>query len=299
MKKQQWVGSGMLLLAAIIWGCAFVAQSVAMEHIGPFTFGGLRFALGGVALLPVIFVRRRQGISGGRLRDLLVGGVLCGCFLFFASAAQQIGLLYTTVGKSGFITALYVVLVPVAGLLLFRRRVSPLLMISVAAAVGGLYLLCGQTGLSLNKGDVYTFFCALLFTGHILTVDHVAERVDGVQLSCMQFFVCALLNGITALMFEPAVTVTMVVDSWLPLLYTGLLSSGVAYTLQILGQKRTPPAVASLLMSLESVFAVLAGAILLGQWLTPRETVGCCLMFAAVLVAQIPTTSKQKRTSRE
>ncbi|MBO5797300.1 MAG: DMT family transporter, partial [Clostridia bacterium] len=221
MKKQQWLGSGMLLLAAIIWGCAFVAQSVAMEHIGPFTFGGLRFALGGLALLPVIALRKKQGLPSGKTRDLLLGGVLCGGCLFFASAAQQIGLIYTTVGKSGFITALYVVLVPVAGLLFFRRRVSPLLILSVVAAVGGLYLLCGQTGFTLNQGDVYTFLCAILFTGHIMTVDSFVERVDGMQLSCVQFFVCAALNGVAALITEPPVTLPMITASWLPLAYTG------------------------------------------------------------------------------
>lgn len=298
MKREQVVGGGMLLLAAIIWGCAFVAQSVAMDHIGPFTFGGLRFAVGGVALLPVIAVRRAFERKRGnrpqrRLRDLLLGGAVCGTVLFLASASQQVGLLYTTVGKSGFITALYIVLVPIGGFFLFRRRLSPLLIVSVAAALVGLYLLCMQDGVSLNRGDVYTFICALLFTVHILSVDVFVDKVDGVQLSCLQFFVCALLNGVVALVREPAVSLEVVSAAWLPLAYTGVMSSGVAYTLQILGQKRTPPAVASLLMSTESVFAALAGAVLLSEWLSPREIVGCCLMFAAVLAAQAPAL-KQK-----
>lgn len=208
--------------------------------------------------------------------------------------APQLGLLYTTPGKSGFITAMYIVLVPIGGLLVFRRRLSPLLLVSLAAAVGGLYLLCMTEGLSLNRGDLYTMFAAVLFAVHILTVDVFAAKTDGVQLSCLQFFVCGLLNGAVALITEPPVTLEMLKAAWLPLLYTGVFSSGVAYTFQVLGQKRTPPTVASLLMSTESVFAVLAGAVLLGQWLSPRETWGCVLMFAAVILAQIPLPAKQE-----
>lgn len=305
MRRKQLVGSGMLLLAALIWGCAFVAQSVAMEHIGPFCFGAMRFAIGGITLLPVMAVsaaarvRRGETIAPSRrCRDLWVGGVLCGGLLFFASSAQQLGLLYTSVGKSGFITALYIVLVPIGGLLVFRRRLSPLLTVSIAAAVGGLYLLCMQGGLSLNRGDVYTFVCAILYTGHILAVDAFAPKTDGVQLSCLQFFVSALLNGAVALLCEPTVSWEMVKAAWLPLLYTGVMSSGVAYTFQILGQKRTSPAVASLLMSTESVFAALAGAVLLEQWLSLRELAGCCFMLVAVLVAQIPAlVSSTKKAS--
>lgn len=279
----------MLLLAALIWGCAFVAQSVAMDHLGPFTFGSMRFFMGALVLLPVIAWRSKKQPAKTRLRDVLLGGAVCGTLLFFATAAQQIGLIYTTVGKSGFITALYVVLVPLAGWVLFRRRVSPLLWVAAAAALGGLYLLCGENGFSLNRGDVYTLLCAVFFGAQIMAVDYFVTRVDGVVLSCLQFAVSGVLNGIVALIAEPAISWSAVTAAWLPLCYTGILSSGVAYTLQILGQKRTPPAVASILMSLESVFAVLAGAVILLQWPTPREAVGCVLMFAAVIVAQIPS----------
>ncbi len=281
----------MLLIAALIWGCAFVAQSVAMDFLGPFTFGSLRFFLGALVLLPVIWYRGKKlgQPLAARPRDVLVGGALCGGFLFLASSAQQIGLMYTTVGKSGFITALYVILVPFAGWLLFRQRVSPLVWIAAAVALGGLYLLCGESGFSLNRGDVYTLVCAVFFTGQIIAVDYYVTRVDGVLLSCLQFAVSGVLNGAVALVTEPAVAWQAVAEAWLPLCYTGLLSSGVAYTFQILGQKRTPPAVASILMSLESVFAVLAGAVLLMQWPTMRESFGCVLMFAAVLIAQKPS----------
>ncbi len=301
MKKSQLVGSGMLLLAAVIWGCAFVAQSVAMDNMGPFTFGALRFALGGLTLLPVIGVvslrRRRAGRPAvGSVGSRLVGGTVCGVFLFLASAAQQIGLIYTSVGKSGFITALYVVFVPIAAWVVFRRKMSALLIFSVAAAVCGLYLLCINGGMILNIGDVYTLAAALLFTGQILAVDHYGQKMDAVQLSCLQFFTCALLNAVAAAIWEPPVTWAGIAAVWLPIAYTGILSCGVAYTFQILGQQRTPPAAASLLMSLESVFSVLGGAVILGQWLTLRELLGCCLMFMAVVVAQLPVgrTKKQK-----
>ncbi len=296
--KQTLVGSGMLLIAALIWGCAFVAQSVAMDFLGPFTFGSLRFFLGALVLLPVIWYRKKKQGNPlvARPRDTLVGGVLCGGFLFLASSAQQIGLMYTTVGKSGFITALYVILVPFAGWLLFRQRVSSLVWVAAAVALGGLYLLCGESGFSLNRGDVYTLVCAVFFTGQIIAVDHYVTRVDGVLLSCLQFAVSGVLNGVVALVTEPAIAWQAVVAAWLPLCYTGILSSGVAYTFQILGQKRTPPAVASILMSLESVFAVLAGAVLLMQWPNMRESFGCVLMFAAVLFAQIPSMITKPHT---
>ncbi len=291
--KQSLIGSGMLLLAALIWGCAFVAQSVAMESMGPFSFGSLRFFMGALVLLPVIALRKKKAMHTPTApQDALAGGALCGGLLFLASSAQQIGLMYTTVGKSGFITALYVVLVPLAGFVLFRRRVSPLLALAALAAMVGLYLLCGENGFSVNRGDAYTLACAVFFAAQILAVDHFVTRVDGVLLSCLEFTVSGILNGITALIFEPALTWRMLAATWLPMCYTGVLSSGVAYTLQILGQKRTQPALASILMSLESVFAVLAGAVILLQWPTPREAVGCAVMFAAVILAQVPTKSK-------
>lgn len=302
MKKEQWIGSGMLLLTAFIWGMAFVAQSVAMNDIGPFTFGALRYLLGAVALLPVMAIgrvmRRRRGEPAAEnRRDLWIGGVVCGVLLCVASTIQQWGLLYTTVGRSGFITALYVVLVPIGALLVFRRPQSPLVLISVAAAVGGLYLLCWQNGPALNRGDVYTAVCALFFTAHILVLSHFAPRVDGVKLSCIQFMVCAVLNAVASVIWEPTFRWSSVAAAWLPLLYTGVMSSGVAYTLQTLGQKRTPPAVASVLMSMESVFAALAGAVLLGQWLSLREILGCLLMFAAVILAQVPL--KRRRSAAD
>lgn len=289
----------MLLLTAFIWGTAFVAQSVAMDFMGPFTFGALRYALGALTLTPVMavtaIIRRRRGVPlTDSRRDLWLGGTLCGAMLFLASASQQVGIQYTTVGRSGFITALYVVLVPVGALLVFRRSLSPLVAVSVAAAVAGLYLLCWQDGPALNRGDVYTAVCAVFFTAQILAMSQFAPRVDGVKLSFIQFAVCALLNAVVAVVREPLVQWSAVTQGWLPLLYAGVMSSGMAYTMQTLGQKRTSPAVASVLMSMESVFAAIAGAVILGQWLSVRETVGCVLMFAAVILAQIPVKRRGK-----
>jgi len=184
---------------------------------------------------------------------------------------------------------LYVVLVPIAGWVLFRRRVSPLLAVAAVAAMIGLYLLCGEEGLRIGVGDIYTLACAFFFTAQILAVDHFVTRVDGVLLSALQFVTSGMLNGAAALFTEPPVTLRGIAATWLPLCYVGIFSSGVAYTLQILGQKRTQPAVASLLMSLESVFAVLAGAVILLQWPSSREMIGCGVMFLAVLLAQVPT----------
>lgn len=302
MKKQQWMGSGLLLLTALIWGCAFVAQSVAMDTMGPFGFGFLRYLLGGIVLLPLIaqrsYVRRRAGTpSPFSSRDRLLGGVICGTLLFAASALQQVGLMYTTPGKSGFLTALYVVLVPLASRLIFRRPLSPLLYISAAAAVAGLYLLCMDgSSLSLNRGDGYTLLCAALFAAQIMAVDRYVTRVDGVQLACMQFLVAALWNAVFMLLTrEPGFSLTAISDSLIPLLYTGIMSSGVGYTLQIIGQKHTPPTVATLLMSLESVFSVLAGVVILHQSIGLREGIGCVIMFAAILLAQIPLPAKKPK----
>lgn len=302
MKKQELLGSGMLLLTALIWGTAFVAQSVAMDYMQPFTFGALRYALGALTLTPVMAVtagiRRHNGVQPtGSRRDLWLGGCLCGVLLFLASASQQIGIQYTSVGRSGFITALYVVLVPIGALVVFRRPLSPLVAVSVAAAVAGLYLLCWQDGPALNRGDVYTAVCAVFFTAQILAMSQFAPRVDGVKLSFIQFAVCAALNAVAAVIREPAVPWSAVTQGWLPLLYAGVMSSGVAYTMQTLGQKRTPPAVASVLMSMESVFAAIAGAVILGQWLSVRETVGCVLMFAAVILAQVPLKRRGKNAA--
>lgn len=296
----------LLLLAAAIWGVSFVAQRAGMEYIGPFAFNGIRSFIGSLVLLPVIMVlngqRRRNRVNLGDLepeedsqaegapaerKALLVGGVLCGVILFIASSLQQFGMVYTTAGKGGFITALYIVLVPIVGLFL-GRRVRPILWLCVALATAGLYLLSVGEGWSIGKGDLLVLLCAFGFTAHILLIDHFSPRVDGVKLACIQFFVCGLLSTPLMLIFE-TLDWANIFGCWLPLLYAGVMSCGVAYTLQIVGQKQTEPAIASLILSLESTFALLAGIMLLQERITGTEALGCLIMFIAITLAQLPT----------
>ena len=308
MKKTQVRNSFLLLLTAIIWGSAFVAQSVGMEHVEPFTFTFTRSIIGGVVLIPVIVLLRKTdsaamrrdsqgkdfaGIKGITKYEWL-GGICCGVALCAASNFQQIGMLHTTVGKAGFITALYVVIVPILGLFL-RKRVPALIWFCVVLSVAGLYLLCMPKGaFSLAQGDVLVLICALLFSFHILIIDYFSPKGDGVVISCIQFFVCGILSGIIMLFVENP-TFANIMDAKWSILYAGALSSGVAYTLQVVAQKGVNPTVASLILCLESVVAVLAGWIILGDKLTSRELAGCILMFVAIVLAQLPTPKKERK----
>lgn len=293
MKNLQLRNSFLLLLTATIWGVAFVAQSVGMDYVQPFTFNGIRSLIGGLVLVPCIFLlnRKKSGHTqpAAHNRDLVLGGILCGLCLFSASSFQQFGIQYTTVGKAGFITACYIVIVPVLGLFL-RKKCTPLIWASVLLALAGLYFLCIAGSFSLNLGDVLVFISALLFSVHILVIDYFSPRTDGVKLACIQFWICGLLSVVGMFLFESP-DLTMIRMAWLPLLYAGVLSCGVAYTLQIVGQKNMNPTVASLILSLESCISVLAGWLLLGQALSPRELLGCLLMFAAIILAQLPVKS--------
>ena len=288
----------MLLLAAFIWGSAFVAQSVGMDYVEPFTFNCVRSIIGGLVLIPCIYLlgklkspEERTRAEQMDRRTLLAGGVSCGVILCLASNAQQIGIKYTTVGKAGFITALYIVIVPILGIFL-KRRCGWRVWLSVLIALVGFYLLCMVGGFSLDRGDVWLLMCAVLFSFHILTIDHFSPMVDGVKLSCIQFFSCAFLSGIAMLITETP-DIANILAAWGPILYAGVLSSGVAYTLQIVGQKNYNPTVATLLLSLESVFSVLTGWIVLHQQLSPRELSGCVLIFIAVILAQLPEREKK------
>jgi len=284
--------SALLLLAATIWGVAFVAQSVGMEYVGPFTFLASRSVIGTFVLIPYILLRERKKAEIQReyvtdAKSLICGGVCCGCLLFVASILQQVGIMYTTVGKSGFITAMYIVIVPIISVFL-KKKAGIKVWLGVVLAVVGLYFLCMTSGnISLQKGDVLTFLCAVTFSFHILTVDYYTPRTDGVKLSCIQFATCAFLSGVGMFLFETP-TVETVLAAWLPILYAGALSSGVAYTLQIVGQRGMNPTVASLLMSMESVISVIAGWAILNQALSGRELMGCVLMFAAIILVQLP-----------
>lgn len=297
--SQRYKGNVLLLLTAMIWGSALVAQSVSMDLIGPFTFQCMRSTLGALVLLPVIglFSRRRdQSVATGRDRKLLwTGGLICGCVFFVASGLQQIGLCYTSAGKAGFITALYIVLVPCIGIF-FHRKVGWNVWVGVLLALGGLYLLCVTEALSVGTGDILVFVSSFAFAVHILVIDHFSPRTDGVKLSCIQFATNAVLSGIAMLLFEQP-SVTAIAACWLPICYTGILSCGLAYTLQIIGQKYTDPTVASLLLSLESVFSVLFGWLLLQEGLSGRELFGCALMFAAIVLAQVPVGGKSGQSN--
>ena len=288
----------LLLLTALIWGAAFVSQRVSMDYIGPFTFLCSRSLLGGVVLLPLIAVFSGK-IPGeapvpGAGRQLILGGLLCGAALFVASALQQIGIQYTSVGKAGFLTAMYIVLIPLSGIFL-RRRIGFRVFSAVAVAVAGMYFLClhGNGLERINRGDLLELFCALCFTVHILVVDRFAGRVDGVKMSCIQFFVCGALSFVCMLVFETP-SWSDILAAWLPIAYAGVMSSGVGYTLQIIAQKDTDPTVASLLMSLEAVFSLSAGWLILGQRLSGWELLGCGLMFAAIVWVQLPQKKKEE-----
>ncbi len=285
MKKLQIRNSILLFTTAFIWGTAFVAQSVGMEYIEPFTFSAVRSLIGSLFLLPCVWIFGKREKSGGR--DLLMGGIFCGIALCIASNLQQIGLFYTSVGKSGFLTALYIVIVPVFGVFLGKKP-SKRLCIAVCFAVVGLYFLCMKPGgIRFEFGDILLILGAVFFSVHIMVIDYYNQRVDGVKLSCMQFLVCGILSLVCVGLFEQP-SAAAVWSARLPLLYVGVLSSGVGYTLQIIGQKDMNPVVASLIMSLESVISAVAGWVVLGQVLTGREVFGCALMFLAIIIAQLP-----------
>lgn len=286
--------SCLLFLTACIWGSSFVAQSVGMDYIGPYTFNCLRFLIGSLVLLPVIFFsRHRKKDQKDRSKDrtlqkkeMLCGGIVCGVVLCIASTLQQIGIIYTTAGKAGFLTAMYIVLVPVLGLFL-KRKAGLQLWISVGLALIGLYLLCMKGAFSLNGGDVLLILCAVGFSVHIMVVDYFSPKLDGMILSCIQFLVAGLISGIGMLLSEQF-DWHMILLAAKPILYSGVLSCGVGYTLQVIAQKGLNPTVASLLMSLESVVSVIAGFLVLHEVLSGRELLGCVFMFAAVILAQIP-----------
>lgn len=297
MKAARLKNSLLLVLVALIWGVAFVAQSEGAKDVGPYTFNAVRMIIGGLVLLPCIkimdaFKAKEPDApreKGGKA--LWLGGLCCGVVLFLASTLQQVGLLYTTAGKAGFITALYIVLVPILGLF-FGRKTGAALWISVALAVVGMYFLCMTGSLSLGRSEALCMLCALFFAVHITVIDHFSPNVDGVRMSCIQFFVCGGLSAVLMFLFEKS-DIHKIAAAWLPILYTGVLSSGVAYTLQIVAQKNVNPTVASLLMSLESVFSALAGWVILGQGLSGRELFGCVLLFAAIILAQLPIGKKK------
>lgn len=303
----------MLILTAFIWGTAFVAQSVGMDYVQPFTFNGVRSLIGAVALLPcILLLGKRQNVveniptgesveqsgiaektvTGNSNRTLIIGGILCGICLFVASSLQQMGIQYTSAGKAGFITAFYIIFVPVLGIF-FHKKVGWKVWLAVVLALTGLYFLCIKEGFSIGRGDSYVFACALVFSIHILVIDYFSPKVDGVKMSCIQFLVCGLLSLPCMFLWEsPDIHAIMLAK--IPILYAGVLSCAVGYTFQIIGQAGMNPTIASLLMSLESTFSVLAGWVILHETLSSREAFGCVLMFVAIILAQLPDKKKKE-----
>lgn len=294
--KQKYKGILSILLATLIWGSTFVAQSVGMDYIGPFTFQAVRCGLAVIGLLPAIYIAdKRAGRSFTKEwanKQLWVGGLLCAVPLFLAVNLQQVGIVSTSAGKSAFLTAMYIVIVPILGLFVGRKP-SPMVPLSVVLAVVGLYLLSCVGVTQILLGDILLLLCALMFAVQILFVDRFASTVDALRLNCLQAGFCAVASGIIAV-FTEEVVFSSLLDCWLPLCYAGFLSMGAAYSLQIIGQKHMEPSGASLIMSLESVFAVLFGWLLLKQTMTKWESIGCALVFAAVILSQINIPNKKK-----
>ena len=338
MDRKKMRSNVMLALTAFIWGLAFVAQSVGMDYVGPFTFNAVRFLIGGLVLIPCMFLLRRgrhrqeenereenrqeencqeencqeekecaclagrnvkrTGEKQQQKRNGVIGGICCGIALFMASSFQQFGVALTSVGKAGFITALYIIIVPLLGLFV-KKKVGLTVWASVAIAMAGMYLLCMSGGAaSVSRGDLYVFIGSICFSFHILIIDYFSPKADGVFLSCIQFFTAGILALGPSLVLEtPAVTA--VLAAWAPVLYAGVMSCGVAYTLQVVVQKDTDPVVASLILSLESVFSLLAGWVILGQRLSIKELSGCVLVFGAILLAQLPENLFSRKESKE
>lgn len=311
------------MLTSFIWGSAFVAQSSGMDYVGPYTYNMARNVLAFLFLIPVIYVIGKKkevtdnagsgtGIDDAASgeanwksillpdRTTLVGGIYCGLVMAVASSLQQIGITMTTAGKAGFITALYIILVPLMGVFI-GKKIPRIIWFCVVLAMAGFYLLCVKEGFSISKGDILVLFCSVGFSVHIMTIDHFTSKgVDGVKMACIQFAVAAIV--MTPLIFAlENPSVSGLLSAWMTIAYAGILSSGVGFTLQIVAQKDTDPTTATLIMSLESVFAAVSGCLFLNEVLLPKEILGCILVFVAVILAQVPlpVKSKEKRTVAE
>ena len=322
MKKKQYLGNALLLFTGMIWGSGFVGQRLGMEtEVGPITFNAARMLLAGifislvVAVMALIERGKKGAIKSGisprerarerqqavrtaedkydRRRYTIIGGICCGAMLAAGATFQQAGIVYTEAGKAGFITAMYILLVPIINFLFFRKKNTWIVWFAVAIGVVGMYFLCAQEGLFFSKGDLLMLACALFFSFHILCCDYFVQRGDAVRISAIQFFTCALISGIIAQIVEHP-TWEQTCTAVLPILYLGIVSGGIGFTLQIVGQQFTEPTIASLLMSTESVFAVIFGAVFLHEYMNGREMVGCLLIFAAIILAQLPIPVKGK-----
>ncbi len=297
-------GNLMLLITAFIWGTAFVAQSEGMNYVGPFTYCASRNILGALVLIPVIFLfrygkfRDKSDTEQVSVKETIKGGIICGVILCVAGALQQIGISMTTAGKAGFISAIYIIAVPIAEFFIFRKK-SVFVWICALVAFAGLYLLCVNEGLAVNQGDLIVLYSAFCFTAHIMVIDHFNSKgADGIVMSCIQFFTAAIFMTAAMFIFEQP-SMSNILDAKYTILYAGVMSSGAAFTMQILGQRNTDPTSASLIMSLESVFAALSGWLLLNEMMTVKEFSGCVLVFAAVILAQLKDKFKNTKNKGE
>jgi len=301
MRKNSIKNMILLFLAAVIWGTGFVVRSMGMEYIGPFTLNVMRFIIGGLSLIPIALIvdkgktPERKAEEKKNRNTLILGGIACGVALCVFSNFQQLGLKYTTAGKAGFITTLYVVIVPVLCLILFRRRAGWKVWLGVAMSFLGLYLLCMSESLHLGKGDFYVLLCACVNSFYILIVGYFSPKVDAVKMSCVQFFTSGILSLLPMGIAEGLPTASNLLSAAPAVLYSGVFCAGVAYTLQIIGQKDVNPTLASLIMSLESVISALSGWLILHQSMSGRELLGCVLMFAAIVLAQLPSRKKEEK----
>lgn len=291
----------LLLSAAVIWGFAFVAQRMGMEYVGPFTFNGVRFALGSLSLVPLILFYRdnspKQKDISYDSKNVVIAGLLAGAVLFIAASLQQIGLLYTTAGKAAFITCLYIVMVPLVGIFL-KQYVSISTWVGSVIAVGGLYLLCVKDSIFISYGEVLELVGAFFWTIHILVIDHFSRKVNVLKLACMQFITCSALSLITALFIE-TISMETLLQAVVPILYGGIFSVGIAYTLQIVGQKHAEPSHAAIILSMETVFAALGGWLILNEKLGFQETLGCIVMFLGMLLSQLQNLKGVKTAKEE
>lgn len=306
MTKTQLKANILLLLTAAIWGLAFVAQKVGAEYVGAFTFNGIRFALGSISLIPLILLLNKKKENndvkkeeeGNSLKHTIRAGIIVGCALFVATSLQQTGVMYTTAGKAGFITGLYMVIVPILGLFL-KQKVNNTTWIGIVIAIIGLYLLSINEDFSISKGDLLVLIGSVGWAIHILLIDNFTKKIDPLKLSSIQFATCSILSLLVAFIFED-INMVDISAALVPILYGGLLSVGVAYTLQVVAQKNAKPSHAAILLSMESVFGAIGGAMFLGERIGSRGLVGCVLIFIAIIVSQLkPATDNIVEFSKD
>ena len=291
IKNKKIFGNALLILVAAIWGTAFVFQRSGMEHIEPVTFSAARMSLAAVFIGAIALFKTSKKSSDTGSKNTVIGGVCCGAFLSIASIFQQMGIVYTTAGKAGFITTLYILIVPVISFVIFKKRSPWYVWAAIVLGVIGLDLLCLNENFTLSQGDTLICICAVLFSGHILCCDHFAKKGDPVKIASIQFLTAAVISWIASFIMETP-NPDKIVSALIPIIYCGIVSGGAGYTLQMVAQKHTDPTSASLIMSLESVFAVIAGALILHERMSHRELIGCVIMFLAIILVQLPVPEK-------